>query len=409
MKYLKAPSTDPSAPRLIAVSTYTASDITSSARKITSRSVAMAISIMPASANRVSASYSPPGNWSRSTILGDSSIVIAPITTRIMTTKSPKVSADTTPKPVAWRPHSSTVLMPAPARPTRPRPLIGMRSPGSRNASASMAAMPAAMTHRMGTMATMEDDDMSVLYPDVGRHRGAKRHVRTPGGRRTRHGFAAHPLEQAIDGWLHRTEEDAGQHAHEDGHGDDGDDHPPLADGQVRQGPVLVMGDRPVVHPLEHPQHVDGREDDAAGGERRVSRIPAEGAEQDQEFSDEAVQARQPDRRQRHQQEHGDQPRRDGLQAAELGDLPRVPAVGQHADDEEQAAGADAVIQHLINRALHPLHVQRADAQHDEAHVADARVGHQLLQVRLDHRHEGAVDNPDDGQQRERRREERGG
>ena len=55
MKYLNAPSTEASAFRLIAVSTYTASDITSSARKITSRSVAIAISIMPASAKSMSA------------------------------------------------------------------------------------------------------------------------------------------------------------------------------------------------------------------------------------------------------------------------------------------------------------------------------------------------------------------
>ena len=55
------------------------------------------------------------------------------------------------------------------------------------------------------------------------------------------------------------------------------------------------------------------------------------------------------------------------LQAAELRDQPRVPAVGQHADDEEEPAGADAVIQHLVDRALHALHVHRADAEHDEA------------------------------------------
>ena len=55
------------------------------------------------------------------------------------------------------------------------------------------------------------------------------------------------------------------------------------------------------------------------------------------------------------------------LQAAELADQARVPAVRQHADDEEEPAGADAVRQHLVDRALHALHVHRADAEHDEA------------------------------------------
>ena len=35
----------------------------------------------------------------------------------------------------------------------------------------------------------------------------------------------------------------------------------------------------------------------------------------------------------------------------------RLAAIGQHAVDEEERAGADPVIQHLINGALHALHV----------------------------------------------------
>ena len=61
-------------------------------------------------------------------------------------------------------------------------------------------------------------------------------------------------------------------------------------------------------------------------------------------------------------------------------------------------AGADAVVQHLVDGALHALHVRRADAQDDEAHVAHRGVGHQLLHVRLHHRDERAVDDADDRQ-----------
>ena len=94
-------------------------------------------------------------------------------------------------------------------------------------------------------------------------------------------------------------------------------------------------------------------------------------------------------------QKRRDEPRHHVLQAAELGDQPRVPPIRQHADDEEEAAGADAVVQHLVDRALHALRVHRGDAEHDEAEVADARVGDQLLHVRLHHRDQRAVDDAD--------------
>ena len=80
-------------------------------------------------------------------------------------------------------------------------------------------------------------------------------------------------------------------------------------------------------------------------------------------------------------------------------------AVGEHADEQEEPAGADAVGEHLIDRALHALHVHRADAEHDEAQVAHRGVGHQLLHVRLHHRDQRAVDDADDGEQRDPRRE----
>ena len=108
-------------------------------------------------------------------------------------------------------------------------------------------------------------------------------------------------------------------------------------------------------------------------------------------------------------QKRRDQPRHHLLQAAELADQPRVPAVRQHADDEEEPAGADAVVEHLVDRALHALHVHRGDAEHDEAEMAHARVGDQLLHVRLHHRHQRAVDDADDRQHGEIRREVGGG
>ena len=69
-----------------------------------------------------------------------------------------------------------------------------------------------------------------------------------------------------------------------------------------------------------------------------------------------------------------------------------------HANEQEQRAGDDAVVDHLEDGALHPLGLEDEDAQRDEAHVADRGVGDQLLEVGLDQGHDGAVD---DGDERE--------
>ena len=91
-------------------------------------------------------------------------------------------------------------------------------------------------------------------------------------------------------------------------------------------------------------------------------------------------------------------------QPAELGDFARVAAQIDHPDQQEQPAGGNSVVQHLVNRALHPLRVEREDAEHHEAQMADRRVGDQPLQVRLHHRDQRAVDDSDHRQRQEQRR-----
>jgi hypothetical protein len=54
------------------------------------------------------------------------------------------------------------------------------------------------------------------------------------------------------------------------------------------------------------------------------------------------------------------------------------------ADEQEEGAGVEAVGQHHHHRAVQPLQVEDEDAEGDEAHVADRRVGDQLLHVGLD-------------------------
>src|SRR5215831_557786 len=73
-------------------------------------------------------------------------------------------------------------------------------------------------------------------------------------------------------------------------------------------------------------------------------------------------------------------------------------AIVKHADKEEERAGGDAVGEHLENSALHADGTEGKDAEDHEAQVADGRVSHELLQVRLNERDQGAVDDADDGE-----------
>ena len=75
--------------------------------------------------------------------------------------------------------------------------------------------------------------------------------------------------------------------------------------------------------------------------------------------------------------------------------------VVEHAHQEEERAGADAVVEHLEDGALGSDHGEGGQAQHHEAHVADGGVGHQLLDVALHHGHQRTVDDGDDAQQRQ--------
>src|SRR5947207_9586694 len=81
-----------------------------------------------------------------------------PTMMRIQVTKSPKLSAKTTPKLDALRFHRSSDEIAAPDRPMAPRGPIGIRSPGVRNASATIAAIAAAVTQESGTMALKEEN-----------------------------------------------------------------------------------------------------------------------------------------------------------------------------------------------------------------------------------------------------------
>src|SRR5262245_37719144 len=122
---------------------------------------------------------------------------------RVAVMNSPKSSAATTPKLTACRPQRSTVATAAPMRPMIPSGPMGIRSPGARNASAVMAAMAAAVTQAIGTIAARAENILGPRLPrrhdTLGLHRRATPHL----------------VKHAFDRGFHRLEEQIRQHAHE--------------------------------------------------------------------------------------------------------------------------------------------------------------------------------------------------
>src|SRR5213080_261016 len=164
-----------------------------------------------------------------------------------------------------------------------------------------------------------------------------------------------------------------------------------LAEGHVGKGEILRIR-LPEVHPLERPEEVARRQDDGArrdDGERR-KRPP--GAEQDEDLGDEGGEPRQPHRREEGEPRHPGVDREDRGEAAEAVDLAVMRAVVDDTHQEEEHGRDRAVVEHLEHGAVDALRREGGHAEHDVAHVADARVGDELLQIRLCHRHDRAVD-----------------
>ena len=122
-------------------------------------------------------------------------------------------------------------------------------------------------------------------------------------------------------------------------------------------------------HALVRPQQVHGGEDHARGRHDRPPPTADEGADEDEELADEAVEAGQADRRQHHQHEHAGEDRGDLLESSEVGDLAGVAALVDHPDEQEEGAGREAVVDHLDQAALDALGRQGERAQDDEAEV----------------------------------------
>ena len=75
-----------------------------------------------------------------------------------------------------------------------------------------------------------------------------------------------------------------------------------------------------------------------------------------------------------------------------------MPPVVKHAHQHEECAGGDAVAEHLVDRAFNGFRPEHENSQHAESQMGDGGISHQLLQIRLHHGHQRAVNDADDGQ-----------
>src|SRR5207248_7912004 len=102
--------------------------------------------------------------------------------------------------------------------------------------------------------------------------------------------------------------------------------------------------------------------------ERRRAR-ERERPKKDEEFADEAVEARQPERGQDEHAEECREERPHVRESAQVRDHPPMRLLVLDADEEEERAGDEAVVEHLQHRADAALQVEDEDAERDETHV----------------------------------------
>src|ERR1700691_914822 len=109
-----------------------------------------------------------------------------------------------------------------------------------------------------------------------------------------------------------------------------------------------------VKHTLVQPENITHLQTHVnRSGSSHVKKIGLRGALQHQEFAHEIIQERQADTGQHGDHESSRKPRGDGSHATIVGDDQRVTALVEIAHQNEQGAGRDTMIEHLIYRAIH--------------------------------------------------------
>ena len=153
---------------------------------------------------------------------------------------------------------------------------------------------------------------------------------------------------------------------------------------------------------LHEPEHVSRAENDAESrGDGPAAADAGEGAGEDQEFADEAVEHGQADHGERGDDEEGGGLRNFSGQAAIGGDLAGEVAELKRAEEHKERGVDHFVIEDLVDGAVPAGKGEPIDAEDDEAEVAERGEGEQTPEVALHQGEASAVENADDGERDE--------
>jgi hypothetical protein len=207
-------------------------------------------------------------------------------------------------------------------------------------------------------------------------------------------------LDHAGDGGADHVEHERGIDAEKDRGGDQGGEQELLAAGHVPDRLQAALDEVAEDDAAVEPERIAGREDHAHAGREGGPGARLEGARERQELAHEAGGAGQADVA--HGEEHEDQreDRHPDHEPAVGGDVAGVHPVVDHADEEEERAGDEAVADHLEDRAVQPLLVHREDAHGHEAQCGRRRNRRcSFFHVLLHERDEARVEDGDDGEE----------
>ena len=143
---------------------------------------------------------------------------------------------------------------------------------------------------------------------------------------------------------------------------------------------------------LHEGEHVGGAEDDSQScGGGPAAAYAGEGAGEDEEFSDEAVEHGQAD----HGETGDDEERGEGGgflgEATVLADLAGSEAVVEDTEEDEERGADDAFVEGLEDAAVETGGGEAVDTEGAEAEAADGAVGEELPEVFLDEGQQCAV------------------
>ncbi len=198
-------------------------------------------------------------------------------------------------------------------------------------------------------------------------------------------------FEQTLDGSVEDPGERRGVQSDPKDKDQEGRERGYFAKLEILHSGMIRVVHAAVGHLLQHAHHVGGGEDNSGHGKDHQGFRVGEAAGENQKLADETVRAW---KRQRGKREHSGKRREDGhgsSQAERLVQFARVEAFVDDAHDDEERARGDAMVDHDQEGAFNARLVQNENAESGEAHVSDARIGHQLFQITLRERGQPAI------------------